>query len=785
MPGSNFTYGRYTTAGALAKAIDDAITSGVLGGTPSDNSVTSAKIVNGSIVNADINASAAIAHSKLAAMTSGYILVGNGSTVPTAVAVSGDITMGNDGTVAIASGVIVNADINASAAIAHSKLAAMTSGYILVGNGSTVPTAVAVSGDVALSNAGVATVTDLTISSEAQGDILYRNASNWVRLAAGTAGQALVTAGAGSNPYWGIPSTTIASKLTSSFEMESGTYDIAHSVTTQTSSAPTLTIPDFAGVNDTYAFVTLAQTLVNKTLSSPTLTTPKIVTTGSINDAGGDEYLKFIESTTPVNYIQITNADSGSPPRLQGAGETNTDLLLLGSGTGNVYIADAADVTKDVNFELNGATTAKTTTLAFVQTNDRTITFPDDSVTLASVTGTETLTNKTLTLPKIATAGAICDAGGDEYLKFVESSTPVNYIQITSADTATAPRVQAAGETNVDLLLMGSGTGDVYVGDAADPTKDVQFSLVGATTAKTTTLTFVQTDDRAITFPDFDGTLATVAGIETLTNKTLTTPKIATTGAICDAGGDEYIVFVEDATPVTYLQVTSAGTGAAPKLSAAGETNVDLLLTGNGTGNVYIADATDNTKDLNFELNGATTAKTMTIISSQTDDRSLTLPDATDTLVGKATTDTFTNKSFDCDGSGNVLTNVNANELDPFTLGGTAAYGIPFVIAVEVNDEVAPVDIYDGNAPFNFEIIDAWSVNKSADGGTWKLSDAAGGSGNSITDVVTTAASDTDIDRITTLDDDYTTVAANGDLCIETDGAVDAVIYISCLRTNA
>lgn len=44
------------------------------------------------------------------------------------------------------------------------------------------------------------------IGSAAQGDILYRGASGWARLGAGTAGQFLKTAGAGANPTWDTPS---------------------------------------------------------------------------------------------------------------------------------------------------------------------------------------------------------------------------------------------------------------------------------------------------------------------------------------------------------------------------------------------------------------------------------------------------------------------------------------------------------------------------------------------------------------------------------------------------
>ena len=93
----------------------------------------------------------------LDAKTSGYIPIGNGTTV-TSVAVSGDITLSSTGVVAIAAGVIVNADINASAAIAFSKLASLTSANILVGSAGNVATSTAVSGDISISNAGVVAI---------------------------------------------------------------------------------------------------------------------------------------------------------------------------------------------------------------------------------------------------------------------------------------------------------------------------------------------------------------------------------------------------------------------------------------------------------------------------------------------------------------------------------------------------------------------------------------------------------------------------------------------------
>jgi len=121
-------------------------------------SVTSSMIADGTIADGDINASAAIAYSKLASMTGGSVLLGNASNVPTVTALTGDVTVSNAGVTAIGTGVVVNADINASAAIAYSKLASMTAGSVLLGNASNVPTVTALTGDVTVSNTGVTAI---------------------------------------------------------------------------------------------------------------------------------------------------------------------------------------------------------------------------------------------------------------------------------------------------------------------------------------------------------------------------------------------------------------------------------------------------------------------------------------------------------------------------------------------------------------------------------------------------------------------------------------------------
>jgi hypothetical protein len=87
---------------------------------PADGSVTSAKIADGAIVNADISASAALADTKLATITTA------GKVADSALSANVTKLGGSIESSEITDGVIVNADISASAAIADTKLATIS-----------------------------------------------------------------------------------------------------------------------------------------------------------------------------------------------------------------------------------------------------------------------------------------------------------------------------------------------------------------------------------------------------------------------------------------------------------------------------------------------------------------------------------------------------------------------------------------------------------------------------------------------------------------------------------
>ena len=123
------------------------------------------------------------------------------------------------------------------------------------------------------------------------------------------------------------------------------------------------------------------------------------------------------------------------------------------TGSGDSYTFSATDKGDQLVFATaNDGTNPDIATLAF----------GDGDVTL---TGTQTLTNKTLTSPKIGTS--ILDTNGNELALLTATSSAVNEFTIANAATGDGPTLSATGETNVDININPKGSGVLKSGTAA------------------------------------------------------------------------------------------------------------------------------------------------------------------------------------------------------------------------------------------------------------------------------------------------------------------------------
>lgn len=161
------------------------------------------------------------------------------------------------------------------------------------------------------------------------------------------------------------------------------------------------------------------------------------------------------------------------------------------------------------------ATTSRGLNATHTQINTNTT----DIATKASLTGTETLTNKTLTNPRI---NSIKDTNGNTLLDLGATASAVNYAYFVNSVSGDYPAIGSAGsDTNVGLQLFTQGTGRVSVNGANVPT---------------------------------------VSSTDTLTNKTLTSPTLTTPALGTPASGTLTNCTGLPATSVTGL--TSGNTSA-------------------------------------------------------------------------------------------------------------------------------------------------------------------------------------------------------------------------------
>ena len=450
------------------------------------------------------------------------------------------VTTGDTGTVTstmIADGTIVNADISGSASIAVSKLAASTiSGITLGGNLATLTIGTGLSGTSYNGSSAVTIAIDSTVAT-----------------LTGTQTLTGKTIALGSNTVSG----TIAEFNTAVTDADFATLAGSETLTNKTLTSPvistisntgTLTLPTST---DTLVGRATTDTLTNKSISGSTntlsnignssLTNSSITINGTSTALGGTRTLvtdDIAEDGSPVN-LWYTDARARAAVSATDAGGDGS--FSYNSGTG-VFTYTGPSAT-EVRAHLSAGTGLTYTSGAFAI----------DS-TVATLTGSQTLTNKTLTTPVIAeidsaaditldaagdiildadgadvllkdggtTFGAFTQSGGELVIK--SGATPTSAITMSGADVTIAGNLTVSGTTttvNSNTVTIGDNILVLNSDEAGTPSQNAGIEVERGTSTNASITWDESTDSWGAGLAGAEVPLVTTSGTQTLTNKTI------------------------------------------------------------------------------------------------------------------------------------------------------------------------------------------------------------------------------------------------------------------------
>jgi hypothetical protein len=286
----------------------------------------------------------------MATNTSGAALIGDGTNF-NPVAISGDISIAANGTAAIGSGVVVNADINSSAAIAMSKTA------FTAGTGVSLSTNT-LSVDAAQTGITSILATDVKIGEDDETKIDFETADT-INFYAGNEKQLILTDGAltpGADNILDLGSASV--------EFKDAFFD--GTVTADAFAGP-LTGDVTGNVSGTAATVTTAaQSNITSLGTLTTLTVDNVIINGTtIGHTDDTDLITLADGiATVAGEISVTTLDIGGTNVTSTAAELNLLDGVSGLVQADLTKLAAVDATATELNIMDGGTSATSTTLA-------------------------------------------------------------------------------------------------------------------------------------------------------------------------------------------------------------------------------------------------------------------------------------------------------------------------------------------------------------------------------------------------------------------------------------